>query len=30
MEVGQQVGMALLVMLMAFALYNDINRLISG
>jgi regulator of sigma E protease len=29
-EVGQQVGMALLVMLMAFALYNDINRLISG
>ena len=30
MEIGQQVGMALLVMLMAFALYNDINRLISG
>jgi regulator of sigma E protease len=30
MEVGQQVGMALLFMLMAFALYNDINRLISG
>jgi len=29
-EVGQQVGMALLVMLMVFALYNDINRLISG
>jgi len=30
MEVGQQVGLALLVMLMAFAFYNDINRLISG
>ena len=30
MEIGQQIGMALLVMLMAFALYNDINRLISG
>jgi regulator of sigma E protease len=29
-EVGQQVGMVLLVTLMAFALYNDINRLISG
>jgi regulator of sigma E protease len=30
MEIGQQVGLALLVMLMAFAIYNDINRLISG
>ncbi len=27
MEVGQQVGMGLLFMLMAFALYNDITRL---
>lgn len=27
MEVGQQVGMVLLFSLMAFALYNDINRL---
>jgi regulator of sigma E protease len=30
MEVGQHLGMALLFGLMAFALYNDINRLISG
>ncbi len=30
MEIGQQVGMTLLFVLMAFALYNDINRLISG
>ncbi len=30
MEIGQHVGMALLYTLMAFALYNDINRLISG
>ena len=30
MEIGQQVGLALLVMLMAFAFYNDINRLVSG
>ena len=30
MEVGQQIGLALLVMLMAFAFYNDLNRLISG
>lgn len=30
MEIGQQIGLALLVMLMAFAFYNDINRLISG
>ncbi|MBM3357015.1 MAG: RIP metalloprotease RseP [Betaproteobacteria bacterium] len=29
-EVGQHVGMALLFTLMAFALYNDINRLIGG
>ena len=30
MEIGQQIGMALLFMLMAFAFYNDINRLFSG
>ncbi|MGB0129695.1 MAG: RIP metalloprotease RseP [Rhodocyclaceae bacterium] len=30
MEIGQQVGLALLMMLMAFALYNDFNRLLSG
>lgn len=30
MEIGQQVGLALLIMLMAFAFFNDINRLISG
>ena len=30
MEIGQQIGLALLLMLMAFAFYNDINRLISG
>ncbi|MFU2488940.1 RIP metalloprotease RseP [Thauera sp. WH-1] len=30
MEIGQQIGLVLLVMLMAFAFYNDINRLISG
>jgi regulator of sigma E protease len=29
-EIGQHLGMALLFVLMAFALYNDINRLISG
>jgi regulator of sigma E protease len=28
MEVGQQVGMALLFALMAFAIYNDITRLL--
>jgi len=28
-ELGQKIGVALLFMLMAFALYNDINRLIS-
>jgi regulator of sigma E protease len=30
MEIGQQVGMGLLVLLMAFALYNDITRLFNG
>ncbi|MFA6313870.1 MAG: RIP metalloprotease RseP [Sterolibacterium sp.] len=30
MEIGQQIGLFLLVMLMAFAFYNDINRLVSG
>jgi regulator of sigma E protease len=30
MEIGQKIGMALLFMLMAFAFYNDINRLFSG
>jgi regulator of sigma E protease len=30
MEVGQRVGLALLLCLMAFAFYNDINRLLSG
>ena len=30
MEIGQQVGLVLMLMLMAFAFYNDINRLISG
>jgi regulator of sigma E protease len=30
MEVGQQVGMVLLFSLMAFAIYNDINRLFGG
>ncbi|CAM5419716.1 RIP metalloprotease RseP [Thauera mechernichensis] len=30
MEIGEQIGLALLVMLMAFAFFNDINRLISG
>jgi len=29
-EIGQHVGLALLVVLMAFALYNDIHRLIGG
>jgi len=29
-ELGQRVGMGLLFMLMSFALYNDINRLIYG
>ena len=30
MEIGQQVGMFLLALLMALAFYNDINRLLSG
>ncbi|MFT3850118.1 MAG: RIP metalloprotease RseP [Propionivibrio sp.] len=30
MEIGQQAGMALMLMLMALAFYNDVNRLISG
>lgn len=30
MEIGQQIGMALLFMLMAFALYNDLQRLFSS
>ncbi|TAN81659.1 MAG: RIP metalloprotease RseP, partial [Gallionella sp.] len=29
-ETGQKIGIALLGMLMVFAIYNDINRLISG
>jgi regulator of sigma E protease len=29
-EIGQQVGMLLLFSLMAFAIYNDVSRLISG
>jgi regulator of sigma E protease len=30
MEMGQRVGFAVLLFLMAFAFYNDINRLLSG
>ena len=30
MEIGQQIGLALLGLLMAVAFYNDINRLLSG
>ncbi len=30
MEIGQNVGMGLLFLLMAFALYNDITRLLNG
>lgn len=30
MEIGQQIGMALLFSLITFAFYNDINRLIAG
>ncbi|MBM3341200.1 MAG: RIP metalloprotease RseP [Betaproteobacteria bacterium] len=30
MEIGQRVGLGLLLLIMAFALYNDVNRLISG
>ena len=29
MEVGQRIGLTLLLMLMAFAIFNDINRLVS-
>jgi regulator of sigma E protease len=29
-EIGRQIGFALLVLLMVFALYNDINRLLPG
>ena len=30
MEIGQQIGLFLLLLLMAFAFYNDFNRLLSG
>ncbi|MGE5490582.1 MAG: site-2 protease family protein, partial [Actinomycetota bacterium] len=30
MEIGQQIGISLLLALMAFAFFNDINRLLSG
>ena len=30
MELGQRVGLALLLLMMAFAFYNDLNRLFSG
>jgi regulator of sigma E protease len=30
MDIGQKLGLTLLLVLMAFAFYNDINRLISG
>jgi regulator of sigma E protease len=30
MEIGQQIGIGMLALLMAFAFFNDINRLISG
>ncbi len=30
MEIGQQIGMVLLFTLMAFALYNDVHRLVGG
>ena len=30
MEIGQRVGLALLLCMMAFAFYNDLNRLFSG
>jgi len=30
MEIGQKLGLSLLLVLMAFAFYNDINRLIAG
>jgi regulator of sigma E protease len=28
--IGQKIGLALILMLMAFSLYNDLTRLISG
>jgi regulator of sigma E protease len=30
MELGQRVGLTLLLVLMAFAIYNDFNRLLTG
>jgi regulator of sigma E protease len=30
MEIGQRVGLGLLLLMMAFAVFNDVNRLISG
>jgi regulator of sigma E protease len=30
MEIGQRVGLGLLLLMMAFAIFNDVNRLISG
>jgi len=30
MELGQRVGLTLLLIMMAFAFYNDLNRLFSG
>jgi regulator of sigma E protease len=30
MEIGQQIGLTLLALLMILALYNDFNRLFSG
>ncbi len=30
MEIGQRIGLSMLILLMAFTFYNDINRLISG
>jgi regulator of sigma E protease len=30
MEIGQQIGIAILLTLMMFAFYNDINRLVVG
>jgi regulator of sigma E protease len=29
-EIGQKIGIALLGTLMVFAIYNDINRFVSG
>ena len=30
MELGQRVGIALLLVMMAFAFYNDVTRLLTG